>query len=101
MFIKISSTIRAEFINTSVVGLKVAMPLKFSDGAMKVVLTTGSVLTRGVQLGECKDSSRLRLEIVESTLVHILACQTLAPPKKFFNDYYLTIYLELKLLNNS
>jgi len=44
---------------------------------MKVVLTTGSVLTHGVDLGEWKDTSRLKLEIVELTLVLMLAYHNL------------------------
>jgi len=58
---------------------KVVMPSKFLDGVMKMDLTTGSVLIHGVHLGDWKDSSRLRLEIVELTILHILANQILVP----------------------
>ena len=49
------------------------MPLKFSDGAQKTELTTGSVPTLGVEAGERKVSSESRLDnavlMLTSTLV--------------------------------
>jgi len=79
----------------------VVMPSKFLDGVMKVVLTTGSVLTHGVDLGDCKDTSRLRLETVELMLVRILAYQILTLLKSLLNDDYLTNNFELRFHNNS
>jgi len=73
---KTSSVIKLESINTSLVPMLVDMPLKCSDGEMKMELITGSVLTHGTQAGEWTDSSKSKWEIATLMLEYMLANQT-------------------------
>jgi hypothetical protein len=74
-YMLISSTTNKVSTHTPVELLKVVMPLKFSDGELKVESTIGSLPTHGVLLGEKRDSSESNKDNAELTLTSTLATQ--------------------------